>query len=86
MISFSELVDSNYVSLIEQVLIQNDPKDIMIWTSKEFSSRQLSDIQDIFASQPNINFKMNEYNKKPSERMIEIIEKSCGHNLSLIHI
>lgn len=23
---------------------------------------------------------MNEYNKKPSERMIEIIEKSCGHN------
>lgn len=80
MISFSELVDSNYVSLIEQVLIQNDPKDIMIWTSKEFSSRQLSDIQDIFASQPNINFKMNEYNKKPSERMIEIIEKSCGHN------
>lgn len=82
-ISFAELVDSNYISLIEQVLIQNNPKDIMVWTNKNFTSNQIGDIHDILSSsQPNINFKMKEYNihNKPIEQMLEIIDKSCGQN------
>ena len=82
-ISFAELVDSNYISLIEQVLIQNNPKDIMVWTNKNFTSNQIGDIHDILSSsQPNINFKMREYNihNKPIEQMLEIIDKSCGQN------
>ena len=74
-ISFCELIDSNYISLLEQVLIQNNPKDMMVWTNKEFTASQLTDLHDILASQGNINFKMHEYTKQSAndfERMLEL--------------
>ena len=80
-ISFCELIDSNYISLLEQVLIQNNPKDMMVWTNKEFTASQLTDLHDILASQGNINFKMHEYTKQSAndfERMLGIIQNSCG--------
>ena len=75
---FSEIKDSNYICLIEQILIQNNPKDLMIWTNKEFSSKQIADLNDILSCQKNINYRMNEYKTRINhERMLEIIEKSC---------